>query len=178
MMKLNLGCGNDAMDDFVNVDLRPHAGAIQADAMRLPFRDDTFDELYVSHLIEHLPDSLGFMSELYRVARAGARCILRVPHGASDGAWEDPTHVRPYFPGSFGYFGQPNYWRADYAYRADWSFEALELKVREKITMADLRERRNVVVEMIATTRCVKPAREPKKEPGSSGPAVTLTLLG
>jgi len=137
-----------------------------------PFANDEVDEFLLSHVIEHIPQTLPLMQELHRIAKPGAKAWIRVPHGSSDDAWEDPTHVRAYFPGSFGYFSQPYYWRADYGYRGDWqplsitlyvpaalqattSFEALHERI--------LRER-NLVIEMVAELEAVKPLREPKRE--------------
>lgn len=147
---------------MVNVDCYPHPGAIQADALALPFRDDAFEVIVAEHLIEHLSDPLAFMAELYRVAQPGARCVLKMPHGASDGAWTDPTHVRAYFPASFGYFGQPHYWKADYGYRADWRIERVHLALRDgvgPVTQHQLDTERNLVAEMAASLVAVKPPR-------------------
>ena len=38
---------------------------------RLPFRDDVFDFVIASHVLEHSPDPVKFLGELQRVARAG-----------------------------------------------------------------------------------------------------------
>ena len=112
------------------------------------------------------------MAELHRIARADARVVMRLPHGASDDAWEDPTHRRAYFPGSFGYFSQPYYWRTDYGYRGDWQPEQVVLMVPaaecaglsiDAIHRRTLRER-NVVAEMEATLRAVKPIRPPRRD--------------
>ncbi len=167
-MKLNLGSGLDVQPGFVNVDREPHPGVIQADVMALPFADDSADAIFAFHLIEHLPDPLGFMAETWRVARPDATCVIRTPHGASDDAWEDPTHVRAYFPGSFGYFGQPAYWKASYGYEADWQPLEIQLVIRKDVarpvSAETLVRQRNIVREMIVTLRAVKPAREPRAE--------------
>lgn len=39
------------------------------DGTRLPFDDDSFDLVYASHVVEHVPDPRGFLAELKRVAR-------------------------------------------------------------------------------------------------------------
>jgi ubiquinone/menaquinone biosynthesis C-methylase UbiE len=43
----------------------------RADLMRLPFRDDTFDHVFVCFVLEHLPDPAGALRELRRVLRCG-----------------------------------------------------------------------------------------------------------
>jgi hypothetical protein len=94
-----------------------------------------------------------------------------VPYGSSDAAWTDPTHVRAWFIGSFGFFGQPFYWRADYGYRGDWETQAIHLLIDDRFRgrpadaiMAAVNVERNVVAEMVATLTAVKPIREPRAE--------------
>lgn len=65
------------------------------------------------------------MQELHRIAKPGAKANFRLPNGASDDAFEDPTHVKQYFLQSFGYFSQPYYWRSDYGYRGDWKADKI-----------------------------------------------------
>jgi SAM-dependent methyltransferase len=176
--RLNVGCGRNILDGWPNLDNADIPGIdirFDLEACRntpIPLQDNCIDELLLSHVIEHIHDSLALMQELYRVAKPGALCTIRVPFGSSDDAWEDPTHVRPYFPGSFGYFSQPYYWRADYGYRGDWQAETIHLRMsKEKYQsvrheqLVELLERaRNLVVEMIATLVAVKPSRQPLRE--------------
>jgi len=125
-----------------------------------------------SHLIEHLRQPLPLMQELHRVCRRDAMAVFVVPYGSSDSAWADPTHVRPYFLESWIYFGQPAYWRADYHYRGDWQTERIILQVEraqyEGVRASDIleaaRRGRNVIVEMIAELRAIKPIRPPQRE--------------
>lgn len=178
-LRLNLGCGRNILADWTNVDWMALPGVdVIADlgacrSTPLPFADDSVDELLLSHVIEHIPDSLALMQELHRIAKPGAKAWVRVPHGASDDAWEDPTHVRAYFPGSFGYFSQPYYWRADYGYRGDWQPKTITLHVpaahvaaAESLDAlyARTRSERNLVNELVVELEAIKPAREPLRE--------------
>lgn len=52
---------------------------LQADAVRLPFRSETFDILTAFDLIEHLPDDRQFVAEARRVLRPGGFLIATVP---------------------------------------------------------------------------------------------------
>lgn len=175
--KLNVGCGRNLIPGWVNLDSYPLPGVdIVADLetcgqTALPLADDSVDEFLLSHVMEHIRNVLPMMQELHRVATPGASMVVRVPYGATDDAFEDPTHVRQLFAGSFGYFSQPYYWRADYGYRGDWLTEMVTLAVQTSLAHlpdAELWDRvnreRNVVTEMVATLRAIKPIREPRRE--------------
>jgi phosphatidylethanolamine/phosphatidyl-N-methylethanolamine N-methyltransferase len=53
-----------------------HATVFQADAMRLPFADDTFDHIFISHVISVVSDPCRLVIEAQRVAKQGARIII------------------------------------------------------------------------------------------------------
>lgn len=175
--RLNLGCGRNVLADWTNVDWMALPGVdVVADlndcaATRLPFDNNSVEEFLLSHVIEHVPRALPLMQELHRIAKPGAKAWIRVPHGASDDAWEDPTHVRAYFSGSFGYFSQPYYWRADYGYRGDWQPVGVTYCLASRfsdtpadVLLARISSERNLVLEMIAELDAIKPIREPRRE--------------
>ncbi len=176
--KMNVGCGRNSIEGWINVDSADLPGVnivadledVRLNPIELP--DSTVGHFLLSHVIEHIHNSLYLMEELWRLALPDATAIIRVPHGASDDAWEDPTHVRPYFLESFGYFSQPFYGRADYGYRGDWKPERILLKVDrrrcEGLSMQEVFAKtmveRNLVREMVCELRAIKPRREPKRE--------------
>lgn len=176
--RLNVGCGRHPIAGWTNLDAVALPGVdivCDLEAVRthpIPLPDDSVDEILLSHVIEHVRDSLGLMQELWRVAKPGALAAIRCPHGATDRAWEDPTHLRAYYPGSFGFFSQPHYVRADYGYRGDWQPEVVRLLVDrsrcEGLAAAAAYEKtrteRNVVREMICELRAVKPLRVPGRD--------------
>ena len=53
-----------------------NAAVFQADAMRLPFADDTFDHVFMSHVISVVSDPYKLIQEAQRVARPGARIVM------------------------------------------------------------------------------------------------------
>ncbi len=177
-MRLNIGCGRDVREDWVNLDHPSVAekieGIVGCDIdqpdLRLPFDDNTFDTIEASHVIEHLTHLLPFMQEVHRVATPDAHFFVEVPYGSSDDAWEDPTHHRAFFAGSWAYFSQPTYWRSDYGYRGDWKPEAVLLVVdqlrypmgdqQSQRVISDVMQQRNIVHAMKAVLSAVKPARE------------------
>ena len=177
-LKLNIGCGRNIIPGWHNLDAVALPGVdtvADLNACRdkaLPFEPDSVDEFLASHVIEHISNVLDLMEELHRIAKLGAKLVVRVPYGSSDDAWEDPTHVRAYFLQSFGYYSQPFFWRASYDYRGDWRVAQIELMVERAVLGAHPLERmnhrlmteRNVVREMVATLYAVKPIREAKRE--------------
>ncbi len=168
---LHLGCGNENIPGWVNIDVAGRLLDARFDldscrAASLPLEADSVDGFYMSHVFEHVRDTLSLMQELHRVAKDGARMQVRLPHGASNDAWEDPTHARPYFESSFVYFSQPAYSRADYGYHGDWQVDRITLVVDPETAGLDpgqamnrIQRQRNVVREMIVDLVAVKPAR-------------------
>lgn len=176
--KLHIGCGKKILNGWINLDIMGLPGVdVIADlddckAKPLPFKDNTFSEIRGEHVIEHIKDTLSMMQELHRISKPDARAIFVCPYGSSDDAFEDPTHVRPYFEGSFGYFSQPFYWLADYGYKGDWQPIRILLSVDTKANvgksanqiMDDIKKYRNTVKRMAAELIAIKPIREAKRE--------------
>lgn len=83
-MLLNVGCGDDYRDGWVNVDSAPLQvvrSDVQAFAHHLPFPDDTFVKVYASHILEHIPlnQVCTVLAELRRVAKPGAPICVVTP---------------------------------------------------------------------------------------------------
>lgn len=176
--KLHLGCGKTILPDWINVDCVNSPGVDlvfdldKCSTNPFPLPDNSIEVILASHLLEHIANPLPMMQELYRIAKPDAKATFYLPYGSSDDAFEDPTHVRPYFLNSFGYFSQPYYWRADYGYRGDWRVDTIFLSISAskhsgRLTqdiMSDIMTLRNVVFEMVVELTAVKPAREAKIE--------------
>jgi SAM-dependent methyltransferase len=56
-----------------------HVGAVQGDALTLPFADGSFDRVIASEVLEHIPDDETAMAELTRVLRPGGTMAVTVP---------------------------------------------------------------------------------------------------
>lgn len=68
-----------AMVDAGELGAAARAGAVQGDALRLPFPDATFDRVIASEVLEHIPDDVAAMRELARVLRPGGSMAVTVP---------------------------------------------------------------------------------------------------
>ena len=104
-MKLNLGCGYDRREGFVNVDSQAECApdqVVDLEQLPWPWPDGSVEAVLFHHSLEHLGGDpkvfLGLMQELYRVCAPGAVIEIVVPHPRSDNFLGDPTHVRPISP--------------------------------------------------------------------------------
>jgi SAM-dependent methyltransferase len=55
------------------------AGVVCADALCLPFDDETFDRVIAAEVLEHIPQDMAAMAELARVLRPGGTMAVTVP---------------------------------------------------------------------------------------------------
>jgi SAM-dependent methyltransferase len=104
-VKLNLGSADDLRQGFINVDVVPAPGVVVADLSKpWPWQDSSVDHVRASHVIEHLPDKILTMNELWRVLKPGGKVEIDVPTTDGPGAWQDPTHVSFWNRRSFLYY--------------------------------------------------------------------------
>ena len=47
--------------------------------LEIPYSENTFDLIICNHVLEHIPNDLDAMKELYRVLKVGGQAILQVP---------------------------------------------------------------------------------------------------
>jgi predicted SAM-dependent methyltransferase len=54
-MKINLGCGGDIREEYINIDIRHLPGVnVVADVTHLPFKDNSVDEILAIDIYEHV----------------------------------------------------------------------------------------------------------------------------
>lgn len=137
-MRLNLGCCDDVRAGWVNVDHVPlHPNVDEVDLRRKwPWADSSVSEILAMDIIEHLPDKIHTMNEMWRVLTPGGIVHIGVPTTDGSGAFQDPTHVSFWHRRSFLYYEDGNSYRERFA--KSYGISARFKVAKEKIeTRAD-----------------------------------------
>jgi SAM-dependent methyltransferase len=96
---LDIGCGSAKTPGATGLDISADTDADivhDLDVFPYPIEDNSFDQILMQDVIEHVREPYRVLEELHRIARPGARIQLRTPHFSSVLAYGDPTH-RHYF---------------------------------------------------------------------------------
>lgn len=134
---INLGCADNILPNCHNVDLFQYKGVNEIVDLtkKFPYPDNYFDTIYAHDIIEHLPDKIHTMNEIYRIASSKSRISIIVPSSNGTGAFQDPTHVSYWNERSFQYFDfNSAYFRRFHgAYGIKGGFKILELNIVDTI---------------------------------------------
>lgn len=125
MKKLNLGCGYDIKEGWINLDIAELEGVdIVHDLTKLPlpFADDEFDYIMCYDIIEHIFEYIPLMKELHRILKKDGILEIKVPHYTYSRAYADPTHVRYFSMEVFDFFVKGT----SRGYYFDFSFDKIE----------------------------------------------------
>ena len=125
MKKLNLGCGNDIREGWINLDIASLEGVDivhDLNILPLPFENEEFDYIICYDILEHIFDYIPLLKELHRIVKKDAIIEIKVPHYTYSRAYVDPTHIR-YFAMELFYFFVKGSSRA---YYFDFSFNKIE----------------------------------------------------
>lgn len=99
--KLNLGCGDDYREDWVNIDLFAERvdKRVDLNVLPLPFDDNTFDRIECHQVLEHLEcHPYEFVKEVFRIARKNAKVVFGLPSFSFT-----LPHLRGYHPSGYMY---------------------------------------------------------------------------
>ncbi len=102
-MKLNIGCGFNKLDGYLNVDQFPECAPDvlwNLEQTPWPFEESSVDEMVAHHVLEHLGQEtkafFAIIQELYRLVRHDGLIRITVPHPNHPTFQSDPTHVRAF----------------------------------------------------------------------------------
>jgi len=65
--------------DYTTTDLLSPIADVKADICNLPFKDNSYDIILCNHVLEHIPDDIKAMQELYRVLKPGGYGVFQIP---------------------------------------------------------------------------------------------------
>lgn len=136
-MKLNLGCGKDAKEGFINLDMIKHSGVDVVHDLNIfpyPFKENTFDYVEARFIVEHLKEPIKFVEEIYRISKNKALLKIAVPHASMivSSFWSDLTHIHPYSAFSFDIF------KEDFEHNTYEKTEKARFKIKKKIYFSRL----------------------------------------
>ena len=79
--KLNLGCGEDILQGYDNIDIREMPGAIKADVRDLPYEKESIEEIRAIDVYEHIPhgESEILLGHWVSLLRSGGKLIIQTP---------------------------------------------------------------------------------------------------
>jgi len=81
-MKLNLGCGPDIKEGYINIDLRNLPGVdIVANIDNLPFENNDIDEIYACDVLEHVSHlkTVEILTHWYKKLKVGGLLFIQSP---------------------------------------------------------------------------------------------------
>lgn len=146
-LRLNLGCGDDAIAGWLNQDRTPRPGVDIAWDLRdrpWPLDDNSCERILARDVLEHLPDVVGFMDECWRLLKPGGTLVIQAVLAYTQNAWADPTHVRGYVPASFEYFDPAHEYGRRYGrWYTDRSWQLILSEVGGPNVVAVLRPRKD-----------------------------------
>jgi SAM-dependent methyltransferase len=111
--KANIGCGVDYREGWFNVDVTPEVKTDlchSLDTTPWPIPDNTFDEVLMQGVLEHLYNTIPVVKEIHRILKPGGVWRGSMPYCFSMFAFRDPTHVRYFDDKTFDYFMRDISW--------------------------------------------------------------------
>lgn len=126
MKTLDVGCGRAKVKGAIGVDHVKLSGVdvvYDLNDFPWPFEDESFDEIYMNDVLEHLNDTIKVMEEVCRILKPGGKLHIRVVYWNHRYAFSDPTHVNFFSETTFDFFTGK---RRSYYTKALFKLEKLE----------------------------------------------------
>jgi SAM-dependent methyltransferase len=141
--RLDLACGNNKTPGTIGVDCKktPNVDIVH-DLTKFPYpwKDNSVDEIYCNHYVEHTEDLISFIDECWRILKHGGKLCIAAPYYSSIRAWQDPAHKRAISEATFLYFNKQ--WREQnelehYGIKSDFDFTCIYDVVPEWANRSD-----------------------------------------
>ena len=92
--------------DYLSGDLQHANVDCWLDIQALPFADGSFDYIFCSHVLEHVPDDRRAVAELRRVLRPGGTALVCVPHDPDAYDTANFSAPNPFLHGHLHHYGR------------------------------------------------------------------------
>ena len=128
-MHINLGCGRDIREGWINVDVVKMDGidiVCNLNSFPYPFEENSADYILMNSVLEHLDDTVSVMKEVHRILKPSGRIEIMVPYYKHKSAFTDPTHKRFFTEKSMDFFIENNNRYADWY--SDKKYKLIEFK--------------------------------------------------
>lgn len=81
-MKIDIGCGDRKRPGYIGLDVAnvPGVDVVYDLEKGLPYHDNSVDEIFCSHFLEHVKDPMKLINEVYRILKPGGIFEVVVPH--------------------------------------------------------------------------------------------------
>lgn len=106
LVKLNIGAGRTYISGFTNIDVSKKADiSMNLSEEPLPFEDNSVDLIFSHHTLEHIPNYLFALSEIYRVLKHNGVLLVGVPYlTLTQYNLVNPYHLHNFNEYSFDFF--------------------------------------------------------------------------
>jgi phosphatidylethanolamine/phosphatidyl-N-methylethanolamine N-methyltransferase len=142
-----------------------HAAVFQANALDLPFADDVFDKVFISHVVSVVSDPYALIREVQRVAKEGTRIVI-LNHFQSTNRFI--AHIEKVLCPLCTKLG----WRSDLALQDLIRQTGVEVDYRYKLESIDLWE-----TVVISNNKSLLKRGRIESAPQTSGSSVSLNVL-
>jgi len=110
LSKIDLGGAISKPQGYTSLDT--HDADVVCDLREgIPYEDNSVGIIRAYDLLEHLPDSVFSMNEIWRVLVPGGWLLASIPSTDGRGAFQDPTHCSFWNENSISYYTDPKFQR-------------------------------------------------------------------
>ena len=81
-VKFNMGCGRDVFEGYLGVDMHSDTADIKQDILKLDLPENCADEIFASHVIEHIPQHRApeVLYKWFQTLKPNGKVIMELPN--------------------------------------------------------------------------------------------------
>ena len=136
MTKINLGCGNDILEGYINQDIIQHRPEITVSFdlnepdwwQEITLVYGEVDEIRAWDVVEHLYDTVNFMNNAWDALKKDGILDMKLCGWENPNYWVDITHQKAFDIKSMDYFDPDTELGKEYSYYTNKKWKILEKK--------------------------------------------------